>query len=127
MHVKGRSNNVLVTAFGRNVSPEWPEELLERAPAVAQAAVFGDARPHLVAILIASSDNVPEWALQDAVNAANALLPDYARIRGWLWVAEPFAPSNGLTTANGRLRRDAIWMRYARALEQLYRARPVPT
>ena len=126
VHVNGRSNNVLVTAFGRNVSPEWPEELLERAPAVAQAVVFGNARSHLVALLVASSDDVPECALQNAVNAANAVLPDYARIQGWLWVAEPFTSSNGLATANGRLRRDVIGTRYATALEQLYQARTTP-
>jgi long-chain acyl-CoA synthetase len=122
VHVHGRSTSLIVTAFGRNVSPEWPEELLLRAPALAQAVVFGDARPHLVALLVASSDEVAECALRDAVEAANAALPDYARIKGWLRVAEPFTLTNGLATANGRPRRDAIWARYVAALEKLYEA-----
>jgi long-subunit acyl-CoA synthetase (AMP-forming) len=116
-----------VHVFGRNVSPEWPEELLLRAPALAQAVVFGDARPYLVALLVASSDDVAECALENAVKAANAVLPDYARIKGWLWVAEPFSLTNELATANGRLRRDAIWARYATALESLYEAQAFPT
>jgi long-subunit acyl-CoA synthetase (AMP-forming) len=124
VHVRGRSSNVLVTAFGRNVSPEWPEELLLRDASLAQAVVFGDARPYLVALLVAGADDVPQWALRDAVNAANAALPDYARIHGWLWVAEPFTPANGLATENGRMRRDAIWARYGAALETLYEVRP---
>jgi long-subunit acyl-CoA synthetase (AMP-forming) len=126
VHLHGRSTNVLVTAFGRNVSPEWPEELLLRAPALAQAVVFGDARPYLVALLVASSDDVAECELRDAVKAANAVLPDYARIQGWLWIAEPFSLANELATANGRLRRDAIWARYATALEKLYEAQTAP-
>lgn len=126
VHVHGRHTSVLVTAFGRNVSPEWPEELLLRAPALAQAIVFGDARPYLVALLVASSDEVGECALREALEAANAALPDYARIKGWLWVAEPFTLANELATANGRLRRDAIWARYAAALEALYEAQTPP-
>jgi hypothetical protein len=37
--------------------------------------------------------------------------------------AEPFRFDNGLMTANARLRRDAVWARYAQALRGLYRAR----
>jgi long-subunit acyl-CoA synthetase (AMP-forming) len=122
VHVHGRSNNVLVTAFGRNVSPEWPEELLLRVPAVSQAAVFGNGRPHLVAILVARSPAASGYALREAVEAANAVLPDYARIGGWLRAFEALTLANGLATANGRVRRDAVWTRYAPALEALYSA-----
>ncbi|MBK8102294.1 MAG: hypothetical protein IPK30_03075 [Cellvibrionales bacterium] len=51
-------------------------ELLGQA-GVLQAAVFGEAKPFLVAVLFAPS--LADTALQQAVNAANAALPDYAR------------------------------------------------
>jgi len=122
VHVHGRRSNVLVTAFGRNVSPEWPESLLLDHPALAQAVVFGDARPSLVAVLVARTAGIGEDALRSAVDRANALLPDYARIDGWLRAAEPFAHANGLATANGRVRRMAVEARYADAIDALYEA-----
>jgi 5'-3' exonuclease len=35
----------------------------------------------------------------------------------------PFTVAGGLATANGRIRRDAIWARYAKRLEYLYESR----
>ena len=52
LHIDGRRKHQLITSFGRNVAPEWPEAELAVAPAVAQAAVFGEARPQLAAVLV---------------------------------------------------------------------------
>ncbi|MBW8367389.1 MAG: AMP-binding protein, partial [Arenimonas sp.] len=51
VHVTGRSKNVFITAFGRNVSPEWVESELLQHPAFAQALVWGEARPRNVAVV----------------------------------------------------------------------------
>ena len=118
--ITGRKKNVLVTSFGRNISPEWPESLLlEHAP-IAQAAVFGDARPYLVAVLVPASPHTEEAALEHAVREANAKLPEYARIAGWVGAREPFSAMNGLATPNGRIRREALYARYAGRLNALY-------
>jgi hypothetical protein len=57
--------------------------------------------------------------LAQAVARANAALPDYARAHVWMRLPEPFTPSNGLLTTNGRLRRDAIVARYGQVLTEL--------
>jgi acyl-CoA synthetase (AMP-forming)/AMP-acid ligase II len=120
VYVTGRKDNLLITGYGRNVSPEWPESLLLASPIVSQAAVFGEGRPHLVAVLAPSARDVPDAALDTAVAQANQQLPVYARIGAWVRAAEPFAPGNGLATANGRVRRQGVWERYGEALNQLY-------
>jgi len=61
-------------------------------------------------------------ALTDAVlhaevQRANARLPDYARIGAWMRADAPFSPADGTLTANGRVRRDAVWARYGARLE----------
>jgi long-subunit acyl-CoA synthetase (AMP-forming) len=106
--IVGRRTNVIVTSYGRNVSPEWPESLLLESPALAQAAVYGESSPHLTAVLVAASRHTPDAALRSAVARANASLPDYARIGRWIRAHEPFTARNGLATGNGRVRRDAI-------------------
>lgn len=119
LHVEGRRKNVLITSFGRNVSPEWPEAELLAGPAIAQAAVFGEARPQLCAVLVSASCGLPDAALERQVQAANARLPDYARVRRWLRADGRFTSQNGLATANGRPRRDAIWRTYGERLDAL--------
>ncbi len=114
----GRCKNLLITSFGRNISPEWVESVLLAQPAIAQAVVGGDARPCLNALLVplpgAGSD-----ALAQAVAIANAALPDYARIGKWSAVA-PFTVQNGLATGNGRPRRAAILNHFAAEIAALY-------
>jgi long-chain acyl-CoA synthetase len=108
LHVRGRKKQVLITAYGRNVSPEWVECALQAAPAVAQAVVFGDGEPQLSAVLWPARADLPDAALQAAVDAANATLPDYARVGRWQRSPHPFSSASGLATANGRPRRDEI-------------------
>lgn len=112
LHVEGRRKNVLITSFGRNVSPEWPEAELLAGRAIAQAAVFGEGAPQLCAVLVPASPGLPDAALERQVDAANERLPDYARVRHWLRAEGRFTPHNGLATANGRPRRDKIWQTY---------------
>src|SRR5262245_28430077 len=119
LHVEGRRKNVLITSFGRNVSPEWPEAELLAGPAISQAAVFGEAQPHLCAVLVAANETLPDAALERQVDAANSRLPDYAQVRRWVRADARFTSQNGLATANGRPRREAIWQLYAERLDAL--------
>jgi len=117
VHVQGRKKNVLVTSFGRNVSPEWIETALRSHPAVLQSVVLGDGEPALCAVLWPVSPAIDDAALQAAVSAANATLPDYARIGRWTRGRAAFDSSTGLATANGRPQRGAIAALHADALD----------
>ena len=116
LHVRGRSKQVLITAFGRNVSPEWVETALRGEPAIAQAVVFGEAQPALCAVLWPMRAELSDAALQAAVDRANATLPDYARVARWCRAAAAFSAETGLATPNGRPQRQAIETRHAQAL-----------
>ncbi|RZT97862.1 AMP-binding protein [Rivibacter subsaxonicus] len=116
LHVSGRKTNVLITAFGRNVSPEWVETALRAEPVVAQAVVLGETQPALSAVLWPVRPEVPDAALQAAVDAANVTLPDYARIHRWTRAEATFSAESGLATTNGRPRRGAVLRLHAEAL-----------
>ena len=117
VHVLGRKKNLLITSFGRNVAPEWVETALRGDPAVLQAVVFGDGQPALGAVLWPTQPAADAATLQAAVDAANATLPDYARIARWTRGRAPFDAASGLATANGRPQRAAIWQAHADALD----------
>ena len=108
LHIEGRRRNVLITSYGRNVSPEWVESELQASPAVAQAVVLGDGRPALAAVLWPARAQAADDELAQAVARANARLPDYARVARWVRGRAPFSAAGGLATANGRPRREPI-------------------
>jgi long-subunit acyl-CoA synthetase (AMP-forming) len=117
VHLIGRRRNMLVTAFGRNVAPEWVERELTAQRAIAQAAVFGEGKPWLSAVIVPRD---PQH-LAAAVAAANRALPDYAQVRCWIAADAAFSPGNGEATSNGRLRREPLLARYGDRIDQLYK------
>lgn len=112
--IDGRKKNLLITSYGRNVSPEWVETALRQHPAVGQAVVFGDGQPTLSAVLWPTR---PGADLAAAVAAANAHLPDYARIARWTEGRAAFSAATGLATSNGRPQRTAIHALHADELQ----------
>lgn len=124
LHIAGRRKDMLITAYGRNVSPAWPEAELVADGVLAQAAVFGEAQPALVAVVVARTSETADAAIAASIAAANVRLPDYARIGAWLRADTPFTLGNGLATANGRVRRDAVYAQYGARLDALYASLP---
>ena len=109
--IQGRKKNLIITGFGRNISPEWPEGLLLSTGLFLQAAVFGEGQAGLSAMLVLRAPGDIN-KVEDALEKVNLQLPDYARITQHLLIKDPFSFNNGLCTANGRIRRDAIWHAY---------------
>jgi long-subunit acyl-CoA synthetase (AMP-forming) len=127
LHLLGRKKNMFITAFGRNVAPDWVESELTSQPAVAQAFVSGEARPWNVAIIVpgpaalAGDPADISRKISAAIEAVNLRLPDYAQVRRWILADQPFQPRNGQLTWNGRLRREEIAKLYQNRLDNLYK------
>jgi long-chain acyl-CoA synthetase len=62
-----RKKDILITAGGKNVSPSHVENRLRASPYISEAAVFGDRRKYLVALLEADGETVAEWARERGV------------------------------------------------------------
>lgn len=120
LHLDGRRGNLLITSYGRNVSPEWVESLLLADAGVAQTMVVGDGRPQLAALIVPSPGADPA-AIAALIDRVNAVLPDYARVRHWLAVA-PFTVDNGLATGNGRPVRKRVIEHHSTQIDALYAA-----
>lgn len=123
LHITGRKKNILISSYGRNISPEWIESELLRAQDVLQCVVVGDARPYCSALLL-PRPGTDVRQIEDWIGTVNRALPDYACIRRWAVLPQPLTFADGLLTANGRPRRDRIAERYARVIEDLYVGEP---
>lgn len=112
LYLKGRKKHQFVTSFGRNVNPEWIEAELTQHGIIGQAFVYGEAMAHNHALLWPLRPDITDLQIADAVARANQSLPDYARVHGWTRLQQPFTTENGMATANGRPRREAILAHY---------------
>ncbi|MCG7200563.1 AMP-binding protein [Marinobacter pelagius] len=105
--VNGRAKNLLITSFGRNISPEWLESELIQALGAEQAVVFGDGDPNPSALIVIRDGRSPEQ-LRAGLAGLNAGLPDYARLEAVYIRRQPLTHAEGHVTANGRPMRQRI-------------------
>lgn len=122
LHISGRRKNLLVSSFGRNISPEWVESEFLSTPVFSDFVVFGDAQPFCVALLSPRSPLTTDDQIQHTINKINQSLPDYARIKTWYRLPQPLNTKNQFMTDNGRPRRDAIFNHYIAQIQRLYEA-----
>lgn len=117
--ISGRIKNLIILNSGHNIAPEPIEENLALHLAGAQlVVVVGNGRGSLCALVTGA---VEAKAVQAALDLVNSELPHYRQVRNFTILPEPFTPENGLLTANGKLRRDAINEKFHDEIEQMYR------
>jgi long-chain acyl-CoA synthetase len=119
--IVGRIKNLIILSSGHNVAPEPIEQMLLRSlPGAQQVMLVGNGRSYLSALI---TGNVTNDEVEAALVMVNAELPHYKRIRAFYICNEPFTIENGLLTANGKLKREAIALRLKKQIEDLYRSK----
>ena len=120
LHIDGRKKNLLISSFGRNISPEWVESELLANPILAEAILLGDAMPYCTALIGARSEESSDAEIQAYIDTVNSGLPDYARVLAWHRLQQPLHRDSNFITDNGRPRRHAIAAAYRTEIEALY-------
>ena len=140
--ITDRKKDIIVNDKGDNVAPQKVEGMLTLQPEIAQAMIFGDRRPYMVAVLVPD----PEWtqeycakggdpcdfkrlsensdyrtALGQAVERVNADLSITERIRRFVLADEPFGIENEQLTPSLKIRRHVLKDVYGARLEALYK------
>ncbi len=124
LHIDGRKKNLLISSFGRNISPEWVESELLANPLLAEAVLLGDARPYCSALITARSELTRDLEIQACIDRVNAGLPDYARVVSWHRLDKPLHENSNFMTDNGRPRRHQINTAFHNEIEALYATAP---
>jgi long-subunit acyl-CoA synthetase (AMP-forming) len=94
---------------------------MRELPEAQQIMLVGNQKSFLAALVTPGSSNglTPE-RVQACIDAHNANLPHYKQVRAFRIVDEAFTIENGLLTANGKIKRDAVLSRHAAMIEVLY-------
>lgn len=141
IRITDRKKDIIVNSGGDNLSPQRVEGFLTLQPEIAQAMVFGDRRPHLVALIVPNQDFADTWtsrhggtaelgrliaepefrrAVAAAIERVNTGLSPLEKVRRFMLTAEPFTVANEMMTPTMKIRRHKIREVYGAALERLY-------
>jgi long-chain acyl-CoA synthetase len=123
--ITDRKKDLIVNDKGDNVSPQRIEGMLTIQPEIAQAMLYGDRRPHLVALLVPDPEiaNAPDLhaRLQRAVDRVNADLSVIEKVRRFILANEGFSIENEQLTPSMKIRRHVISKIYGERLDALYK------
>jgi long-chain acyl-CoA synthetase len=145
LRITDRKRDFIKSSGGEMISPARIEGYLTLEPEIAQAMVFGDRRPYLVAVVVPDPEFAAGYAsteepanlaalaadpgfnkaLGAAVARVNQILAPSERVRRFLVAAEPFTIANGQMTPTLKIKRHAIRDVYGGALEALYQTREI--
>src|SRR5579883_1108691 len=139
--ITDRKRDFIKSSGGEMISPARVEGYLTLEPEIAQAIVFGDRRPYLVAVVVPDPDFTAHFARENDSTAELAALADdprftraigaaVARVNGHLAAAErvrrfviasePFTIANGQMAPTLKVKRHAIREVYGAAIDGLY-------
>jgi long-chain acyl-CoA synthetase len=143
LQITDRKKDIIVNSGGDNVAPQRIEGIFALQPEVGQVIVYGDRRPHLVALIVPHADFAKAYArrhglpadlatviedegfqkaMAESVRRANAGLSVVERVRRVHLMAEPFTIENGLMTPTMKLKRQDIYRAHAQLFESLYQS-----
>jgi long-chain acyl-CoA synthetase len=117
VYLKGRIKNAFITAYGRNIHPEWVEAELTLNMEIAQALLYGEGRDRNVALVWRRFPGDRE-TISNIVEAVNTRLPDYAQVHEFILIDEEL--DRALVTDNGRLKRASVIDKYRALIDEHY-------
>ncbi|WP_439533311.1 AMP-dependent synthetase/ligase [Polymorphobacter sp.] len=139
--ITDRKKDIIVNDKGDNVAPQRVEGMLTLQDEIAQAMVYGDKRPYLVAVVVPETEWALGWAREQgmpadirklahepefhraimaAVDRVNARLSVVEKVRRVIIADEPFSTENQQLTPSIKIRRHVLKQVYGPRLDKLY-------
>ncbi|HWL41840.1 MAG TPA: AMP-binding protein [Ilumatobacter sp.] len=142
LRIVDRKKELIITSGGKNISPANLEAALKMIPVIGQAAVIGDARKFISALLVLDPEAAPVWAaqhgkagaslaelagdadlraeIQRGVDAVNEQFAQVEQIKKFVVLGEEWLPDSDVLTPTMKLKRRGIHQRYAAQIEAFY-------
>ncbi|MDO4899135.1 long-chain fatty acid--CoA ligase [Actinomyces sp.] len=142
VRITGRKKELIVTAGGKNVSPNILEDRLRGHPLVSQVLVIGDGEPFISALVTLDREMLPQWltnhnlpemdvveasshpqvlaALDRAVARTNRAVSRAESIRTYRVLTADFTEANGLLTPSLKVKRSLVMDTYAEVVADIY-------
>jgi long-chain acyl-CoA synthetase len=140
--ISDRKKDIIITAGGKNIAPQYIENLLKFSPYINDAVVVGDRRKYLAAIIVIDEENVVKWAqdhkvqyttfasltrteevtklIQDEVDKVNKQLASVENIRRFKLLDKKLYTEDGEVTPTMKVKRKSIYGQYSDLIESMY-------
>ena len=121
--IGGRKKELIVTSYGKNISPEKVETLLKGMPGVSEALLVGEGKPYVAALLWledGAQSALDAAAIDAAVRARNEQLSHPEQVKRWAVMEGSLSIAAGELTPNLKVRRRAVAQKHERAIAALY-------
>ncbi|PKL35756.1 MAG: long-chain fatty acid--CoA ligase [Spirochaetae bacterium HGW-Spirochaetae-1] len=140
--ITGRIKDIIVTAGGKNISPQNIENELKSSRFIEQVAVIGDRRKYLSALIVPTFDEIKKWAKKNEITFAsnedlmnnekvnelvageiNKFTSKFSRveqIRKFKLLDAEWTQDGGELTPSQKVKRRVVESKYAKEIEGLY-------
>jgi long-chain acyl-CoA synthetase len=124
--ITDRKKDLIITAGGKNISPQNLENALKSSRFVSQALVVGDRRPYVTALLtlewaeVTASGRDPQELVQEIVDDVNRDRVRVEQIKRFAILPRDFSQEEGEVTATLKLRRRVVHEHFAGEIDDLY-------
>jgi long-chain acyl-CoA synthetase len=143
LKITDRKKDLIITAGGKNIAPQYLENLLKFSPYINDAVVIGDGRKYLTAIIVIDDENVTKYAqdnkvqfttfasmtktpevielIQKEVDKVNQQVARVENIRKFRILDKKLYTEDGEVTPTMKVKRKAINVQYGDLIEEMYR------
>ncbi len=143
LKITDRKKDLIITAGGKNIAPQYIENLLKFSPYINDAVVIGDGRKYLTAMIVIDEENVTKYAqdnkvqfttfasltrseevlklIQEEVNQVNSQMARVENIRKFRILDKKLYAEDGEVTPTMKVKRKAINEQYRELIESMYR------
>jgi long-chain acyl-CoA synthetase len=142
LRIVDRKKELIITAGGKNISPANLEAKLKLVPLIGQAAVIGDARPFVSALVVLDPDAAAAFAKREGITygavadlagekkvteaiatGIGEVMGEFnnaERVKKWTVLGEEWLPDSDELTPTSKLKRRIIVEKYASAIQAMY-------
>lgn len=138
-----RKKDLIITAGGKNIAPQYLENLLKFSPYINDSVVIGDKRKYLTAIIVIDEENVTKYAqdnkvqfttfatmtrapeiidlVQQEIDKVNKQVARVENIRKFAILDKKLYTEDGEVTPTMKVKRKSINAQYGDLIESMYK------
>jgi long-chain acyl-CoA synthetase len=138
-----RKKDLIITAGGKNVAPQYLENLLKFSPYINDSVVIGDRRKYLSALIVIDEENVTKYAqdnkvqfttfatmtkapeiislIQEEINKVNKQVSRVENIREFRIIDKKLYTEDGEVTPTMKVKRKSINAQFGELIESMYK------
>lgn len=143
LKITDRKKDLIITAGGKNVAPQYIENLLKFSPYITDAVVIGDRRKYITALIVIDEENVVKYAqdhkiqyttfasltraeevvrlISEEVDKVNKQIARVENIRKFRLLDKKLYTEDGEVTPTMKVKRKSISEQYKDIIEDMYR------